>query len=208
MKNINKRIDPSITINEDLFHCGLLDATDFLCSSLKIFLENEGRYLGIVKSYISSLDLAYEKFNEFLNENESDIYGRILYLIKPIILKEFGRLKSKKLSEGDCVILIIKKIVSIIEESESFSHNKELRTISKIINRFYNNIKNKNKKDVMFNFTNQIKTLRNKGCIGKYLLDKLDLTQLKREKGILTEENSLLVNEESSISEVEWSVEH
>lgn len=208
MKNINKRIDTSITINEDLFHCGLLDATDFLCSSLKIFLENEGRYLGIVKSYISSLDLAYEKFNEFLNENESDIYGRILYLIKPIILKEFGRLKSKKLSEGDCVILIIKKIVSIIEESESFSHNKELRTISKIINRFYNNIKNKNKKDVMFNFTNQIKTLRNKGCIGKYLLDKLDLTQLKREKGILTEENSLLVNEESSISEVEWSVEH
>lgn len=208
MKNINKRIDPSITINEDLFHCGLLDATDFLCSSLKIFLENEGRYLGIVKSYISSLDLAYEKFNEFLNENESDIYGRILYLIKPIILKEFGRLKSKKLSEGDCVILIIKKIVSIIEESEFFSHNKELRTISKIINRFYNNIKNKNKKDVMFNFTNQIKTLRNKGCIGKYLLDKLDLTQLKREKGILTEENSLLVNEESSISEVEWSVEH
>ena len=208
MKNINKRIDPNITINEDLFHCGLLDATDFLCSSLKIFLENEGRYLGIVKSYISSLDLAYEKFNEFLNENESDIYGRILYLIKPIILKEFGRLKSKKLSEGDCVILIIKKIVSIIEESESFSHNKELKTISKVINRFYNNIKNKNKKDVMFNFTNQIKTLRNKGCIGKYLLDKLDLTQLKREKGILTEENSLLVNEESSISEVEWSVEH
>ena len=102
----------------------------------------------------------------------------------------------------------LKKIVSIIEESESFSHNKELKTISKVINRFYNNIKNKNKKDVMFNFTNQIKTLRNKGCIGKYLLDKLDLTQLKREKGILTEENSLLVNEESSISEVEWSVEH
>ena len=207
MKNINKRIDPDFTINEDLFHCSLFDVTDFLCNSLKIFLENEGRYLGIVKSYVSSLDSAYEKFYETLCDDDSEIYGKILYLIKPLLIKEFCRLKSKKLSEGDSVILIMRKLVSIIEESESFSHNKELKTVSKIINRFFNNIKNKSKKDAMFNFTNQIKTLRNKGCVGKYVLDKLDLTQIKREKGILTDENSLLVSEENSISEIEWSVE-
>ena len=154
MKNINKRIDTEVTICEDLFHCGLLDVTDFLCSSLKVFLEREGRYVGIVRSYISSLDSAYEKFNESLTEDESNVYGKILYLIKPLIVKEFNRLGSKKLSDGDCVILMIRKIISIIKESENFSHNKELKTIFKIINRFYGNIKNKNKKDAMFNFSN------------------------------------------------------
>jgi hypothetical protein len=208
MKNISKRIDSMVTVCEDLFHCGLLDITDFLCTSLKSFLESEGRYVGIVKSYISSLDSAYEKFNETVSDEDAEVYGKILYLIKPIIVKEFNRLRSKKLSDGDCVILIIRKIISIIKESEMFSHSKELKTVSKIIERFYSNIKNKNKKDPMFNFSNQVKTLRNSGNIGKYVLDRLDLTQLKREKSILKDEDSLLVSEDSSIHEVEWNVEN
>ena len=66
MKNIDKRIDRDIIVNEDLFLSGLLDVSDFLCSSLKIFLEREGRFLGIVKSYISSIDGAFERFNKEL----------------------------------------------------------------------------------------------------------------------------------------------
>lgn len=182
MRNIDKRIDKDIIINDDLFSSGLLDVTDFLCSSLKIFLEKEGRFLGIVKSYMSSIDDAFNRFNNNLEEEDYEVFGRILYLLKPIIIREFSRLKRKRLSEGDCVILIIRKLLTIIEECPEYSHKKELKTILKIINKLFNNIRNKGKKDVMYNFSNQVKILKDSGNVGKYSLDKLDLTQIIKDK--------------------------
>ena len=182
MRNIDKRIDKDIIINDDLFSSGLLDVTDFLCSSLKIFLEKEGRFLGIVKSYMSSIDDAFNRFNNSLEEEDYEVFGRILYLLKPIIIREFSRLKRKRLSEGDCVILIIRKLLTIIEECPEYSNKKELKTILKIINKLFDNIRNKGKKDVMYNFSNQVKILKNSGNVGKYSLDKLDLTQIIKDK--------------------------
>ena len=182
MRNIDKRIDKNIVINEDLFSSGLLDVTDFLCSSLKLFLEKEGRYLGIVKSYMSSIDNAFERFNSNLEEEDYGIFGKILYLLKPIIVREFSRLRRKKLSEGDCVILIIRKLLLIIGESSDYSHKKEQKTILKVVNKLFDNIRNGGKKDVMYNFSNQVKLLKHSGAIGKYTLDKLDLTQINKEK--------------------------
>lgn len=182
MRNIDKRIDKDIVINEDLFSSGLLDVTDFLCSSLKLFLEKEGRYLGIVKSYMSSIDNAFERFNSNLEEEDYGIFGKILYLLKPIIVREFSRLRRKKLSEGDCVILIIRKLLLIIGESSDYSHKKEQKTILKVVNKLFDNIRNGGKKDVMYNFSNQVKLLKHSGAIGKYTLDKLDLTQINKEK--------------------------
>lgn len=182
MRNIDKRIDRNIVINEDLFSSGLLDVTDFLCSSLKLFLEKEGRYLGIVKSYMSSIDNAFERFNNDLEEEDYAIFGKILYLLKPIIVREFSRLRRKKLSEGDCVILIIRKLLLIIGEGSDYSHKKEQKTILKIVNKLFDNIRNGGKKDVMYNFSNQVKLLKHSGAIGKYTLDKLDLTQINKEK--------------------------
>lgn len=193
MRNIDKRIDQNITINEDLFLTSLLDVTDFLCSSLKIFLEKEGRYLGIVKSYMSSIDSAFERFNDKLEEEDYLVFGKILYLVKPIIIKEFNRLKRKKLSEGDCVILMIKRILSIISEYPDFNYKKELKTLSKVINKLFDNIRNRNKNDVMYNFSNQIKMLKSSGYVGKYTLDKLDLTLPAKEK-LLLEDDGLRVS--------------
>jgi hypothetical protein len=188
MKNIDKRIDKDITINEDLFLSGLLDITDFLLVSLKAFLEKEGRFLGIVKSYMSSIDIAFEKFNNCLEDEDYEIFAKLLYLLKPIIIKEFNRLRRKKISEGDCVILIMRKLLNIIEENSEYSYKREVKTILKIINKLFNNIRNKGKKDVMYNFSNQIKILKSSGNIGKYSLDKLDLTQLVREKSLLEDD--------------------
>jgi hypothetical protein len=97
-------------------------------------------------------------------------------------VREFSRLKRKRLSEGDCVILIIRRLLLIIEECHEYSHKKELKTILKIINKLFNNIRNKGKKDVMYNFSNQVKILKNSGNVGKYTLDKLDLTQIIKDK--------------------------
>lgn len=188
MKNIDKRIDRDIIVNEDLFLSGLLDVSDFLCSSLKIFLEREGRFLGIVKSYISSIDGAFERFNKELEDEDYEVFGKILYLVKPIIMREFSRLKRKKLSEGDCVILMIRRLLMIAEEYPEFSHRKEMKTVLKVVNKLFDNIRNKGKRDVMYNFSNQIKMLKNSGSVGKYTLDRLDLTLPSKEKSPLEDD--------------------
>lgn len=202
MKNINKRIDLGISISEDLFSSGLIDVTDFLCISLKNFLEKENRFIGIVKSYINSMNSAYERFNSDLCDEDSEIYGRILYLIKPIIIKEFHRLRNKKLSEGDCVILIIRKILNIVLENLEYSHKKEAKTLLKIINCMYDNIRNRGKKDSMYIFSNSIKNLKQSGSVGKYSIDQLELSSDREEK-IIYQGNGLLIenDSESKISE-------
>lgn len=198
MKSINKRIDPNIMISEDLFSSGLLDVIDFLSFNLKTFLEKEGRYLGIVKSYTNSMDKAFDKFNEDLSDEDISVFGKILYLLKPTLVREFLRLRNKKLSEGDCTILMIRRLLNIINENPDYSHKKEVKTLLKIINSMYDNIRNKNKKDSMYNFSNTIKNLKQSGSIGKYSIDTLELTSEKKEKEIY-QGDSIIIESESDL---------
>lgn len=208
MGPIEKRIDENITIPEDLFSSGLLDTTDFLCSSLKEFLNKEERFLGIVKSYINSMDRAYENFNKDLTDEESDIYGRVLFLIKPLIVREFSRLRRKKLSEGDCVIVMIRKILTIIkEEVHEYTHMKEVKTIMKVINRLYDNIRHRSKTDAMYNFSNQIRILLKSGAVGKYQLNKLNLTLLSRDKEVYSGPESKVSSDTGKVVEISWTEE-
>lgn len=208
MGPIEKRIDENITISEDLFSSGLLDITDFLCSSLKEFLNKEERFLGIVKSYINSMDRAYEYFNKDLTESDADIYGKVLFLLKPLIVREFLRLRRKKLSEGDCVILMIRKILNIIKEEVSeYSHMKEVKTLLKIINRLFDNIKHRSKTDSMYNFSNQIRILLKSGAIGKYQLNKLSLTLLKGNKEVYSGPESKVSKDIGKVVEISWTEE-
>jgi hypothetical protein len=208
MGPIEKRIDENITIPEDLFSSGLLDTTDFLCSSLKEFLNKEERFLGIVKSYINSMDRAYENFNKDLTDEESDIYGRILFLIKPLIVREFSRLRRKKLSEGDCVIVMIRKILTIIkEEVHEYTHMKEVKTIMKVINRLYDNIRHRSKTDAMYNFSNQIRVLLKSGAVGKYQLNKLNLTLLSKDKEVYSGPESKVSSDTGKVVEISWTEE-
>lgn len=206
MRNIEKRIDQDIAINEDLFSCALVDVTDFLCDSLKDFMTKENRYLGIVKSYMSSLDNAYERFNEDLTSDDEEIYGKVLYLLKPIILREFTRLRNKKLSDGDCVILMIRKLLSIVSETPEFSRARVVKTISKIFDKLFDNIKNRAKKDSMYNFTNQIKGLKLSGSIGKYALDRLDLSAPKKEKTLMIGDSILIDDTNHQIVTIDLAV--
>lgn len=206
--SIDKRIDTEITVSESLFACGLLDITDFLCSSLKVFLEKEGRYLGIVKSYMNTLDQTYNKFNQNLSEVDSDIYGRILFLLKPILIKEFIRLRKKKISEGDCIIVMIKKILSIISEIPEFQFRKEVKTGLKVITRMYDNIKNRFKKDALYNFSNIIRSKMALGQIGKYSLDKFDLTEIEnKEKEIYSGPEAIVSHDSNKVTEISWTGE-
>ena len=80
MKELDKRVDKDIQITEDLYSEGLLDITQFLCSELEIFLGEEGRYMGITKSYVHSIHESFSKMNKKVSESDIEVYGKILYL--------------------------------------------------------------------------------------------------------------------------------
>lgn len=177
MKELDKRVDKDIQITEDLYSEGLLDITQFLCSELEIFLGEEGRYMGITKSYVHSIHESFSKMNKKVSESDIEVYGKILYLFKPLLKREFRRLKSKKLSSGDSIIVMINRILEIIftEKTQQFKYNKELRTVRKIINKFYENIRNPKKKDPLYILSNTIKLYKESGKIGKFSLDQFSL---------------------------------
>lgn len=205
--SIEKRIMPDISVSEELYISGLLDVTSYLCSELTSFLIEEERYVGITKSFMHSINDAFISINKDVEEDDIDIYEKILFLYKPIIVREFNRLKSKSLSPGDSTVIIIKKIIEIVSGHE-YKHNRELRTIRKVINKFFDNIKNRAKKDPLYNLSNTIKTYMEKGAIGKYSLDHISLKSENVEKQELIG-TGIRINEETDnkITEVTWKDE-
>ena len=205
--SIEKRIMPDISVSEELYISGLLDVTSYLCSELTSFLIEEERYVGITKSFMHSINDAFISINKDVEEDDIDIYEKILFLYKPIIVREFNRLKSKSLSPGDSTVIIIKKIIEIVSGHE-YKHNRELRTIRKVINNFFDNIKNRAKKDPLYNLSNTIKTYMEKGAIGKYSLDHISLKSENAEKQELIG-TGIRINEETDnkITEVTWKDE-
>lgn len=170
---IENRVSKEVQVPEDTFLEGLLDITEFLFSELENFLEEENRYHGITKSYMNTVNIAFCKFNKEITEDDVIIYGKVLYLFKPILKREFKRLKDKKLSLGDVTIVIINKILSIITEEKTigFRFSKELKTLRKIITKLFDNIKMKRKEDPLYQLSNSIKTYKDSGYVGKYCLD-------------------------------------
>lgn len=185
-KNINSllsgRIDPDLTISKTTYLGGLVDIVDFLLTELRSLMENEGRFMGIVKSYFHSISEAYTKINENYSEEKETEYGKILYLLKPSIRKEyFWLVKTKNLSKADADIVIINKLLEIIiSDCTGYEYKKEIKTVAKVIKRLFDNIKNKGKESPMFNFCDLVRYCINSGVAGKYSSDKLSLSELEK----------------------------
>ena len=93
--DINKRISQTSVIdNEFTYFDGLLWTSILLLRDLKQLMKEEGRYRGIFISYFNSLDSAFSEV-ELLDQN---IYGSILYLLKPLIIYEYKKLRRRKVS--------------------------------------------------------------------------------------------------------------
>lgn len=190
MKNkdydISGRVGRGAVIDKITYATGLLDVIDFLYFEMKQFLKDEERCFGIVKSYINSIDDAFGKIKADMREEDIPIYGKILYLYKPILRKEFDRLTSKTLSSADAVIVIIRKLLTIIEEVPDYEHKREVKTIHKIIDKLYDNIRNHAKKDSLYNLGNIIKTYMTEGKIGRYPHDIFHFKVEEKTKPALT----------------------
>lgn len=206
MKDLEKRVDKDIRVSKDSYLEALLDISSFLCSELEIFLVEEERYLGITKSYIHSIKDSYNRMNVKVSEPDIETYGRLLYLFKPLLKKEFRRLRSKKLSSGDSVIVMTNKILDIIftEKSQRFRFTKELRTIRKVISKFYENIRNPKKKDPMYVLSNTIKLYMEDGQIGKFPLDQFSLTEIGEQKVELQTPGERIKEEDGKLGEVSF----
>lgn len=198
-----KRIDVNSFTEESLYIRGLIDIVDFLVQELKIFLKEEGRFFGLAKSYIDSIENTLKNINVDIEPEDLIIFGKILYLYKPLILSEFKRLKNKRLSSGDSVICIIKKLTDIICEKDE-ENIKGVKTIKKLIYKFFDNIRNKAKNDPLYYFSNFIKTNLEKGYIGIFETNSFSLRTNEIVKEVFEGDNIKLEENENSISEITW----
>lgn len=162
---------------------GIFDVCTYLLSEMKVFLEIENRYYGRVKSYMNNIRDAVKDSEKKTNEEDFDTYGRILYILRPQIYKDFSRLGKKKLSPADRIIVIIHKILSILEsidlQDEIFKYEREARIINKVITKMYDNIRNRGKEDSLYYLTDLIIQSISQERFGKKIYDQLDLISIE-----------------------------
>ena len=94
----------------------LLDICQFLHCEMQYFLECDGRFRGGAKTYWCNMREAWKKMNRSVTEEDIELYGQILFILRSSIYKEFSRLKVKRLSAADRIIVIIKKTIEIAKE--------------------------------------------------------------------------------------------
>jgi len=187
---LTKRIQENLYIPQFTYLYGLLDIVQFLCTDLKISLEEEKRYFGIMPIYMDRIEKFFEILNKHDTSKDLENYARILYLFKPLIGKEYKKLRQRKVTKADCIITIIKKIIEIVLEDSDFPHIKIVKKMYKIFTRLFNNIKNSGKNYSLFRLSENIKKYLKSGQAGKYLV--LQYSIIKEEnkslkKEILTE---------------------
>lgn len=179
------RVSCEIIIDTPTYLTGLMDTTEFLFTELQVFMTREGRNKGIVISYFKQLRQAYDNINEDVTEEDIETYGRVLYLLKPLIISEYRRLKQR-LSNADAIITLYKKIIDIVAENiDGYIYAKEVKIVKRVLDRLWDNIKNGAKRSALFNFSNQIKYYKSNGLVGKYQHDRLNLEHVEKEKGSL-----------------------
>lgn len=200
---LEKRIQKNSYVPEDEYATGLLRLLQFLFCDLNELLEKEGRRFGIVLSYLNSIYRTYQKV-EFNNMSD---YNKIIYLLKPIIIRSYKRLCKRKVSEADSVIVLIKKILEIIDDLPEYKYNKEVKTLMKIITKLFDNIRNRNKNTSLNLLIGFIQTNMESGEVGKYELDHISLIEPETKK-VKLEGTGIRIDEEpNKITEIVWKEE-
>ena len=207
--DLQKRADKYTTIGLDYFVSSLLDIVDILRVKIVQRLEEEGRYFGLAKSYMDSICSEFDKINKNVTEEDVEIFGRTLFLLKPLLIREFKRSVGKGLSAADTIILISRKILEIcIASSPKHHHIQEAKVIKSILDKFHGNMRNKFKDESYFFLATTIYEAMEKEMTGRYQLDDIELLT-KEEVGKPDElkEPGSRINIESSEIEIEWNTE-
>lgn len=145
-------------INITQYQEGIFDICEFLIVELTEFLKEEGRYKYRMLDYIKSIQDEFNKAHEVETEEDINIYGRVLYVINRSIIKDYQRLRIRRLSPADSVLCIILKLINVSESLEGENRFTEEQTnVKKIIQKLYDNIRNKSKYDHLWKIENTIR---------------------------------------------------
>ena len=199
--NISKILDQEqVEKNHQLYAAGLLDVVNFLVVDLWKQLEDENRLRGIVKTYQRKVNTTLEG-TSYCGYSESEIllFGKILYLHKGLLRKEFSRLVARKLSPADASITIIRRLLNIILEVEDVNNRSDIEKIKEVIDSLWDYIKNRSKNDSLFNLADTVKTNLNLGNLGKYSLDEFTLKEPEYTKDPI-QDNGVRLDEEGSLA--------
>ena len=176
--HLDRRIQRDLVISEELYISGLIDITQWLALDLEYFLKEENRFFGIMISYFKTIKDNYIIFNTGCTEEDCDIYGKIMYLFKPIILFEYRKLEQRRLSKADRLIVMIKRILDLLEPiAEDKCHIKTdcIKNINEVITKMYDRIKNNGKLLDLKYMTRTMKYYMEEGLVGKICVDEFGI---------------------------------
>jgi len=194
-------------ISTQIYASGLTRLVEYMLVDLNDLLENEGRRFGIVISYLDSI---YKECQKMTLDNDDETSERIIYLFKPLIISEFKRLCKKHLSKADSVISLLKKLLEIINGvGEEFPYQKEIVSLQKIMDKLWDNIRNKAKYTNLDFLEKTITEFMEEGIVGKYRAEKFSILEEeeKRCRKPLEGSGEKIVKEAGKILEVVWGNE-
>ena len=160
---------------------------------------------------MNNLRDAFQSSDQKITEDDLEIYGRVLYVVRFQIYKDFTRLGQKRLSAADRIIVIIKKLLDLsdnipIESEEEYRFERETRTIKKVITRMFENIRNRAKEDSLYTLSNLITQSVAEERYGKISYNTFDLISIEYPKPkelVLKGEETLMSSESTSVKKKE-----
>ena len=203
---LERRVQTGEYVGDSIYASGLFRICQYLFLDLSDLLETEGRRFGVMISY---LDSVYQICKLVNIENDDDTSQKIIYLYKPLVISEFKRLCRKHISRADAVIILLKRILEIITEIDSFQFSREAKSLLKIVDKLFDNIRNKAKNTSLEKMTTWMTDFLDQGLVGRYGLDKMSILdeEEKRARTTLIGSGVRIKEEHSKILEVTWKDE-
>lgn len=208
-QQLNKRINPNVTIPNFQYFIGIVPLLEFLINDLEKYLDREGRYYGIMVSYIHKTREILKDIKETKDDEVDDTTWRqIIFLYKPVILREYKKFLKRKITKADAIICIFRKIIEIIltyAEDEMF---EKFNNIYIIFTKMYQNIKNKGKEYSTPFLCSLVDGSIGEGIVGLHKLNKFSIVDEENKRRSKDEINGSGIRiEETSknlISEISW----
>ena len=191
-------------VSPGIYASGLTRLTEYMMADLSDLLEAEGRRFGIVLSYLASITQECQKM---ALENDDETSEKIIFLFKPLIISEYRRLVKKHLSKADSVIVLLVKMLEIISQVPDFPYQKEIGSLQKIIEKLFDNIRNKAKYTGLDYLEKTITEFMEEGIIGKYGAEKFSILEEeeKRLRKPLEGSGVRIEQETGKVLEVSWN---
>ena len=191
-------------VTDTLYVKSLLDVVEFLIYELKMQLDREDRFRGVMVSYYEKIDHCFNDIFKGDKEEDLDFYGRTLYALKIVLRKEHARLVRKKLSPADASICLIHRLLTVIKDilPSEFVNVREVYNISDIIEKVWENIRNYTKKDSLFALSNLIRECQSRKLVGKYSTDVFHIEEKIRKVQILEGDGTRLCIDNDKLKEI------